>query len=710
MVKFNMGGAACPWSRYVPPMRPEILFPLYAPITTLKGVGARVAPLLEKLAGPIVRDVLFLRPHSVVHREPAMVATAAEGAVQIFQVVIDAYKRPRTPQQPWRVESHDETGIINLVFFGGFGGQLEAKHPVGATRLVSGKVERFGLNWQIAHPDYVLPLDRAAEMPLFEAVYPATAGLPARTVRKFALEALSRAPDLPEWQDPAWLAREGFPSWLEALKALHAPRSDADLSPQSPAVRRMAYDELLAHQLAMAQRKAERRAEPASRISSSELAERIRADLPYELTGAQQRALADIRGDLGAGDRMSRLLQGDVGSGKTVVAMLAMADVAAARGQSALMAPTEILARQHFETISGPLSARGVTAVLLTGRDKGAARAEKLRALASGAAQVAVGTHALFQDDVAFQNLQLAVIDEQHRFGVAERQRLQAKGAATHLVAMSATPIPRTLELTIYGDLDVSRIDEKPPGRTPVATRAVPMGRLPEVEERLRQVVAQGAQAFWICPLVSESELVDLKAAEIRAEELRARIGPSVGLVHGKMSGPEKDAVMADFADCKIGVLVATTVVEVGVNVPNATIMVIEQAERFGLAQLHQLRGRVGRGSRESACVLLYDPPLSETAQKRLDILRRTDDGFLIAETDLELRGGGDALGLRQSGFPAYVFADPIAHRDLIAAAGDDARMIMSRDRGLASERGQALRVLQELFDWRPGSPLKDAG
>ncbi|HEY9233900.1 MULTISPECIES: ATP-dependent DNA helicase RecG [Phenylobacterium] len=690
-------------------MRPEILFPLYAPITSLKGVGARVAPLLEKLAGPIVRDVLFLRPHSVIRREVATVSTATEGAVQIFEVEIDAYKRPRSPQQPWRVETYDGTGVLSLVFFGSFGGQLEAKHPVGAKRLVSGKVERFGLNLQIAHPDYFLPLDRAADIPLFEAVYPATAGLPARTVRKFAQEALSRAPHLPEWQDSAWLVQERFPSWIEALRAVHGPTSEADLSPLSPAARRLAYDELLAHQLAMAQRKAERRTEAAPAIGASELAARIAADLPYELTGAQQRALADIRRDLAAGERMSRLLQGDVGSGKTVVAMLAMADVSGG-GQSALMAPTEILARQHYETISGPLSEHGVTVVLLTGRDKGAARAEKLRALALGAAQVAVGTHALFQDEVAFQNLQLAVIDEQHRFGVAERQRLQAKGAATHLIAMSATPIPRTLELTIYGDLDVSRIDEKPPGRTPVATRAVPMSRLAEVEARLRQVVTQGAQAFWICPLVSESELVDLKAAEKRAEELRAQLGPSVGLVHGKMSGPEKDAVMADFADGKIGVLVATTVVEVGVNVPNATIMVIEQAERFGLAQLHQLRGRVGRGSRESACVLLYDPPLSETAQKRLDILRRTDDGFLIAETDLELRGGGDALGLRQSGFPAYVFADPAAHRDLIAAAGDDARMIVGRDPDLTSERGRALQVLQELFDWRPASPLKDAG
>lgn len=691
-------------------MRPEILFPLFAPVKTLKGVGPRVAPLLEKLAGPIVRDVLFLAPHSVVRRRPATVASAVEGEVQTFQVEIDEHQKPRGPQQPWKLRVFDGTGFLTLVFFGGFGGSVAEKNPVGAKRLVSGKVERFGSELQMPHPDYIVAPERAAEIPELEAVYPATAGLPARTVRRFAHEALDRAPDLTEWQDPAWLERQGWPSWKEALIRLHSPATEADLQPTAPHVRRLAYDELLAHQLAMAQRKADRRREPAAKIAAAPLADGVEAALPFKLTNAQRRALSEIRGDLASGERMSRLVQGDVGSGKTVVAMLAMADVAAGGGQSALMAPTEILARQHFETLSAPLAAQGIMAVLLTGRDKGAGRAEKLRALAGGEVQVAVGTHALFQDDVVFHRLQFAVIDEQHRFGVAERQRLQAKGEATHLLAMSATPIPRTLELTLYGDLDVSRIDEKPPGRTPVATRAVPMGRVEEVEARLRAAVAEGAQAFWICPLVSESELIDLKAAEKRAEELRHRIGPTVGLVHGKMTGAEKDAVMADFADGKIGVLVATTVVEVGVNVPNATIMVIEQAERFGLAQLHQLRGRVGRGRRESSCVLLYDPPLSETAQKRLDILRRTDDGFQIAETDLELRGGGDALGLKQSGFPAYVFADPFAHRDLIAVAGDDARLILARDPELKSPRGQAVSVLQELFDWRPASPLKDAG
>jgi ATP-dependent DNA helicase RecG len=692
-------------------MRPEILFPLFAPISTLKGVGPRVAPLLEKLAGPIVRDVAFLRPHSLVRRTPADLSAALDGQIMTFEVTIDEYQRPRSPAQPWRVRVSDLTGFMTLVFFGRFADQLEKRHPLGAKRIVSGKVEDDKYGRQMVHPDYMVAPDKRDEIPELEAIYPATEGLPARRVRTFALEALERAPELPEWQDPAWFARERFPAWRAALARLHSPETEADLSPTSPHLRRLAYDELLAQQLAMAQRKAERRKEPAARIPASAAADRIRADLPFAFTGAQARALAELRADLAAGERMSRLIQGDVGSGKTVVAMCAMADVAAAGGQSALMAPTEILARQHFETLSGPLTAHGIGVILLTGRDKGAARAQKLRALHSGAAKVAVGTHALFQDDVAFERLELAVIDEQHRFGVSERQRLQTKGQAVHLLAMSATPIPRTLELTMYGDLDVSRIDEKPPGRTPVATRAAPMTRIGEVEARLREAVKGGAQAFWICPLVSDSELIDLKAAETRAAELKQTIGPSVGLIHGKLTPGAKDAVMAEFADGRLSVLVATTVVEVGVNVPNATIMVIEQAERFGLAQLHQLRGRVGRGRRESSCVLLYDPPLSETAQKRLDILRRTDDGFAIAETDLELRGGGDALGLKQSGFPDYVFADVLGpHRDLIAAAGDDARLIVGRDPELKGERGKALRVLQELFDWKAGLGLRDAG
>ncbi|MFN3857692.1 MAG: ATP-dependent DNA helicase RecG [Caulobacter sp.] len=686
-------------------MRPEILFPLFAPVSALRGVGPRVAPLVEKLAGPLVRDMLFLTPHSLIHRRPSSFMALREGEVATVRVTIDAHMKPRTLGQPWRVRAFDgETGFVTLAWFKGHGPHLERQHPPGAERIVSGKIERFGAEMQIVHPDYILPPERADEIPELEPVYPATAGLAARAVRKLAQEALSRAPNLAEWMDGPLKAKMGWPDWRAALESAHHPASDAEVTPNSSARRRLAYDELLAHQLALAQRKAQRRDEPSPPIPAGKMAERLEAALPWRLTGAQIRSLAEVRGDLASGLRMTRLLQGDVGAGKTVVAMLAMADVLDAGRQAALMAPTEILARQHFETIAPALEAQGVRVVLLTGRDKGGVRTEKVMAIMDGTAGVAIGTHALFQDDIRFRDLALAVIDEQHRFGVSERKRLQDKGTGVHLLAMSATPIPRTLELTVFGDLDVSRLDEKPPGRTPVVTRAIPSPRLPEVVGRLRAAVAEGAQAFWICPLVAESEDSDLAAAEARAEDLRRVLGPRVGLVHGRMSGPEKDAVMADFADGRVSLLVATTVVEVGVNVPNATIMVIEHADRFGLAQLHQLRGRVGRGLRESACLLIYDPPLGSIAEQRLDILRKTDDGFEIAEKDLELRGGGDPLGLKQSGFPAYRLADPVAHRDLIPIAADDARMMMTLDPELTGERGQRLRVLQALFDWRGGA------
>ena len=696
-------------------MRPEILFPLFTPVSTLKGVGPRVAPLVERLAGPIVRDVLFVPPTSLIRRTATTSDRALDGQIQTFIVTIDAHLPPQRPGQPWRVRAWDDHGFVTLTWFKGFGSHLERAHPVGARRAVSGKVERFGSEIQVAHPDYLLDADKAGDIPPIEPVYPATAGLPSRTFRKFAQESLDRAAVLPEWQDPAWLTREGFPAWRDALALIHNPQAEIDLSLLCVARRRLAYDELLAHQLALAQRKAGKRSHPAPRIVAGPLSDAAERALPFRLTGAQIRALSEVRGDMASGERMGRLLQGDVGSGKTVVAMLAMADAASSGLQSALMAPTEILARQHYETLAPPLEAQGLAVILLTGRDKGSVRASKLAKLADRSAAIAVGTHALFQDDVVFKALGLTIIDEQHRFGVNERKRLQDKGlidglGGAHLVAMSATPIPRTLELTVFGDLDVSRIDEKPPGRTPVATRASPTPRIPEIIARLKAAAEAGAQAFWICPLVSESDKIDLRDAERRAASLREAIGPSVGLVHGQMPAAEKDAVMADFVDGKVSVLVATTVVEVGVNVPNASIMVIEHADRFGLAQLHQLRGRVGRGSRESSCVLLYDPPLSEVAQQRLDILRRSDDGFEIAEKDLELRGGGDPLGLKQSGFPAYKLADPVAHRDLIAVAADDARLILARDPDLTSPRGQAVRVLQELFDWKAASPLNDAG
>lgn len=700
-------------------MRPQILFPLFADITTLKGVGAKVAPLVQKLAGPLVRDLVFLGPSGLINRRRTTAVEAVEGEVGIFDVVVDRLFVPGKPGAPLKVRASDATGFVHLVWFGGSPQHIDRQLPRGERRLVSGKVERFNNEVQIVHPDWIVPLEKVEDIPAVEAIYPATAGLSSRVVRKLALAALAHAPDLPEWQDPAWLTRQGWPGWQAALRSLHAPQSEFDLGPEGPARQRLAYDELFAHQLALARRRRARAITPAPSVGPGKVSEGVQAALPFTLTRAQSQALAEIRRDLASGEQMGRLLQGDVGSGKTAVAVLALADAASNGLQSVLMAPTEILARQHYQRLAPMLEAAGAPTILLTGRDTSAERRDRLDALATGRALVAIGTHALFQDAVRFDRLALAVIDEQHRFGVNERQRLQAKGnpriGGVHLLSMSATPIPRTLELTQYGELDVSRLTEKPPGRTPVATAVVPLARLGEVANRLKAAIEGGAQAYWICPLVAESEVSDLAAAEERAADLTRLLSTEVGLAHGQMPGAQREAVMADFASGRLPLLVATTVVEVGVDVPNASIMVIEHADRFGLAQLHQLRGRVGRGARTSACILLYGggdggegPALGETAKERLETLRRTEDGFEIAEQDFRLRGGGDPLGLKQSGFPAYRFADPVRHRSLMLAAADDARLVLGRDPDLLSPRGQAVQVLESLFDWRNDRPGLD--
>ena len=696
-------------------MRPEILFPLFADVSTLKGVGPRSAPLVQKVAGPLVRDVLFLSPSGVIQRRRTTAMEAVDGEIGVFEVTIDRLIPPHKHGAPIKVRAIDDTGFIHLIWFAGSPRHIESLVPRGARRLVTGKVERFNSEVQIAHPDYIMPVEKADEIPLSEPVYPATQGLTSRQIRKLAQGALALAPELPEWQEPNWLAARRWVGWRAALEALHAPTNEADLMPDTPVRQRLAYDELFAHQLALARRRRARQIMPAARIMPGEASARLLAALPFALTRAQEQAVAEIRADLSSGEQMGRLLQGDVGSGKTAVAALALADAASNGLQAALMAPTEILARQHYDKLSPLLNQAGVRSLLLTGRDTPAERRGKLAALASGEAQVAIGTHALFQDAVQFYRLTLAVIDEQHRFGVRERQRLQGKGdpalGGVHLLTMSATPIPRTLELTQYGELEVSRLMEKPPGRTPVTTAVLPLARIGEVAKRLKAAVQAGAQAYWICPLVAESEAIDLAAAEDRAEDLRKLLGTEVGLAHGQMPGAEREAVMAEFADGRLPVLVATTVVEVGVDVPNASIMVIEHADRFGLAQLHQLRGRVGRGAKASACILLYggeDGALGETAKERLETLRRTEDGFVIAEEDFRLRGGGDPLGLKQSGFPAYRFADPIRHRSLLLAAADDARLLLGRDPDLTSERGQAVRLLEALFDWKNERPSAD--
>lgn len=690
-------------------MRPSLLDPLFAPATTLDGVGPKVLAMLEKVVpadttGRVVRvgDLIFVLPNSVIDRRARPgVANAPEGAIVTLEVQVDRHQPPPRGNfsVPYRVYAHDDTGEVVLTYFRSHGPWLEKTMPVEEMILVSGRMEFFNGRPTMVHPDHVARLSEAENFPLIEPVYPLTAGLSGKLLRRVIGQSLTYLPNFPEWQDPALMKREGFDGFNASLHLVHDIKEPEDAQPEGAAWRRLAYDELLAGQVALALVRAK-----AKRLSGRPLrgdgrfVDLLRNALPYELTEGQSKALEEIDADLAAPERMVRLLQGDVGSGKTVVALLAMARAAEAGGQSALMAPTEILARQHLATIAPLAEKAGLKTAILTGREKGRERKEILEGLADGSIHFVVGTHALFQDGVVFKDLVLSIVDEQHRFGVHQRLAMTAKGDAPDMLVMTATPIPRTLVLTAFGDMDVSRLMQKPAGRQKIQTITLSDGRMDDLVQRIRSAVAEGQKIYWICPLVEETEESKLMSAEERFNSLEPIFGDQIGLVHGRMKGTEKDAAMQAFKSGETRVLIATTVIEVGVDVPDATIIVIEHAERFGLAQIHQLRGRVGRGSKPSTCVLLYSEPLSETAQRRLTVLRSSDDGFLIAEEDLKLRGEGELMGTRQSGTPGFMVARLEHHGDLLEIARDDARLVLARDPDLKSERGEAIRLLLYLF------------
>jgi len=650
-----------------------------------------------------VLDLIFHLPASLIDRRyrPKLIAAEPGRIATVTVNVLDHFPAVRGRKQPYRVLTTDDTGALELVFFTPHEEHIRKMLPSGTRRVISGRIDSFGGRLQMAHPDYIVPPEKLAGIPEIEPIYRTTEALAARTLGRAVKHALDRLPDLPEWQDESYRARQAWPDFMSALHAAHAPCSEAELAPVTAARTRLAYDELLANQLALSLiRDSVRRHAGRALESPGVFRKKAIAALPFALTDAQTQAIAEITADMESPSRMVRLLQGDVGSGKTVVAMAALLNAVEAGCQGAFMAPTEILARQHRASLETMANAAGVRVALLTGREKGAPRAALLSALEAGEIDILVGTHAIFSGDVQFRDLALAVVDEQHRFGVHQRMQLQGKGERpADVLVMTATPIPRTLQLTAYGDMDVSRLTGKPPRRRPVETRVLPASRLDEVVAGLKRALARRARAYWVCPLVEGSEKSDLAAAEERAIMLREALGCKVGLVHGRMKGTERDAAMAAFKAGETRVLVATTVIEVGVDVPEASIMVVEHAERFGLAQLHQLRGRVGRGAARSSCVLVYQPPLGPTAKQRLAALRATDDGFVIAEEDLRLRGPGELLGTKQSGLPDFHFADLSAHGELLAAARDDSQLILQRDPGLTSARGEALRTLLYLFE-----------
>lgn len=683
-------------------MRPEILNPIFCSLNTLKGVGERYLKLISGLiGGQKIVNLLWHFPYNIVDRTYTCPLRNTEpGRIWTGAVTVTQHLEPQNKKQPYRIICDDSTADITLNFFKYYKDSLKKQFPVGSTKIISGKSEWFGGQLQMSHPDYISEPENQDFIKGIEPIYPLCAGVTNKMIRSLLTQALSKLPDFQEWCDPLFLKENKYPSFKAAMFALHRPQSAADLSPLSPHRQRLAYDELLANQLTLSLARLYHKKREGRQVEGSGvLRKKLLQDLPFELTDAQKRVLADIYQDQKSPYQGLRLIQGDVGSGKTVVSMLAMLNAVETGAQAVLMAPTEILARQHYETIGAWASMLNIKAELLTGKVKSKKRSQILESLRTGEINILIGTHALFTDDVTFKDLAFIVVDEQHRFGVEQRLKLSRKGNKPDIIVMTATPIPRTLVLTEFGDMDYSKIDELPKGRKPVDTRIIPISKTDEVITALKRKIETGAQAYWVCPLIEESEKTDLAAAMNRFENLKKIFTDTVGLIHGKMKEAEKNEVMEKFKNGEIKILVATTVVEVGVNVPEATVMIIERAERFGLAGLHQLRGRIKRGTEQGTCLLLYGYPLSQTAHERLNVMKQSEDGFLISEKDLDLRGGGEILGTKQSGFEQFKIADMQFHKNLLFTAHKDAEMIIASDPELQTLRGVALRTLLYLFE-----------
>ncbi len=681
-------------------MRDERLFPLFQSLDALPGIGPKLKPALEHLVeGETVWDLLLHMPERWLDRRPVdSFENLTPGEVATVRGEVHAVKAPYNDRAPTRIEMYDGTGFLTVTYFRADPRWLQGQFPIGRERIISGRVDEYKGERQMSHPDYVLDPAKGELPPPVEPIYPLTAGLTNKRVHSTVKAALDLVPaDLPEWIDPALIAREKWPGFRDALVGIHAP-DEWDEDRFALCRTRLAYDEALARELTFARARAARTKTQAYSIPlAPDALNFLVKSLPFKPTKAQIRATKEIMADLAEPHPMRRMLQGDVGSGKTLVGAFSAVQAAAGGFQTAFMAPTEVLARQQYETLNTLLSPLGYTVAVLTGRDKGKAREATLMALADGSIQIIAGTQALFQEGVSYRKLGLVIVDEQHRFGVADRMRLAGKGEAPHVLVMSATPIPRTLAQSIQGDLELSVLDEKPAGRQPVETRAIPDSRIEDVIEATGRALKRGERAFWVCPRVDVDD-EDGSSAVARAAMLRDVLGVPVGLVHGRLKGEEKDTALEDFRTGRTKLLVATTVIEVGVDVAEATIMVIERAEGFGLAQLHQLRGRVGRGDKPSFCLLLFRAPLTEMARARLDTLRHTEDGFEIAEADFKLRGPGDLLGKRQSGLINYRLIDLTTHSDLIPIARQDARLAIEKAEAMTPERAAALAVLSQLL------------
>ena len=678
------------------------------PLSSLPGVGPRTRALLKNLVGDSLQDLLFFFPHRIVERLyfPSIHAylrsahTLKEDVFITLIVRVNQISKPTRKGGPIKVKVEDDTGSFDLMFFNSNFQYLQKKLMLFQDLLVSGRPTFYGKKFQINHPDYIGAPAALSDFRGSSPIYPLTAGLSNKVVASVAQTALKMAPNIDEWLSPELLNARHWPSWKEALTTLHCPKP-IDFLPTCPARQRLAYDELLAQQLTLLLSRTTSFTKSGMSTPASTRIPSFLKSLPFELTPCQTRVFKEISEDLSSSRRMLRLLQGDVGSGKTVVSFLAALQMSDQNAQVSFLAPTEILAQQHFKTMSPWAESLGISLDILSGSSSQRKHGKDVKnRLKEGILSLVVGTHALLEDDVIFKDLRLVVVDEQHRFGVEQRLKLFKKGRHSDILAMSATPIPRTLQLVNFGDMGISILHEKPKNRKPITTRVLPLNRIDDVINGITRILEKKQRVYWICPLIEESEKLDLTAAQERFLALQHVFGEKVvGLLHGKMKSVEKENVMGSFARGDIQILVSTTVIEVGIDIKEASLMVIEHAERFGLSQLHQLRGRVGRGEDASSCLLLYAEGLSEIARCRLSILRETNDGFKIAEEDLRLRGSGDLLGVHQSGYDIFKVADLYEHKDLLEMAQKEARLIFEKDPHLLNERGFKLRNLLSLFN-----------
>lgn len=684
-------------------MRKELSDFLNTDLQFVKGVGPVLAARFDEvLGGRRILDFLLHKPGYVRPREVKdSVINIQSGEIITISVMVKSHKMGgkfgRGRRSPTQIMCNDKLGNALAIQFFNMN-HLDFwfdKLPVGSTRIISGKLEVSNRGYvSISHPEFIELPENIDKIPKIQAIYPSGAGITQKSFANIRDQIFTAITDklLGSYTE--------LKDFFDALHSVHFPSSSDDLLPNSDAVQKLAHAELLAQQFAIVisrkNRKSIKSQKPA-REKKNELLDKFYLSLPFDLTSAQNQTIKEIFQDMEKSGSMIRMVQGDVGSGKTIVAMAATVKMAESSGQTAMLAPTDTLARQHFETLKPLCDQLGIVCEILTGRDKGKVRTEKLISLRSGRNKLIVGTHALFSTDVIYKDLGLVIIDEQHRFGVAQREFLRAKGVNPDLLSLSATPIPRSLSMTIYGDMDISIINEKPAGRLPIKTSVLEMSRISALVSRLKLQAEKGAKVFWVCPLVEESEELDLTAVESRYSFLKNHF-ENVGLVHGKLDKLKRDKVMADFSNpnSKMNILVSTTVIEVGIDVPSATIMIIENAERFGLSALHQLRGRVGRGYQQSFCILIYGNNITENGLKRLGVLCDTEDGFVIAEQDLMMRGTGELLGVKQSGWIRYHFVDYSVHRDLFKFASMAAKDMITPN--------EWVRDLMFIFDQEIGA------